>query len=206
MNVGQLITISGLDGAGNSTQLQRLRRQLEAQGYRCASYCFNVQSYRPTARQTIDQLLVANVACLFTQHSVDWSEHYPLVYDFIYDEEFQTPDLAWAVSLVFANASVQVTNSCRQPLLDADVYIICDRYWYDEVIYRSCWVDPMLIRQIIYQPPTSQLALLLDVTLEVTWQRNQTRRDGVSPLLQISRRSPNSGAAFWSLRRVSSFI
>jgi thymidylate kinase len=100
MSVGQLVTISGLDGAGKSTQFQHLRGQLEAQGYRCVSYCFNVQSYGLTARQMIDRLLAANVACLFTRHSVDCSEHYPLVHDFIYAEDLQTPDLAWAVSLV----------------------------------------------------------------------------------------------------------
>lgn len=134
---GRLISLSGLDGAGKSTQLALLRSRLEDRGYRCASHQFDAAAYGASASATLEQFHAANIRCLFTRLSVDWDDRYPLVRDFIFDDELQTPELALAVTAVFAGACVQVDACCLRPLLARGVHVICDRHWYDDLVYRG---------------------------------------------------------------------
>lgn len=191
---GRLISVSGLDGAGKSTQLLRLRAYLEERGYRCAAQQFDATSYGRAAAAALDRLRDDGVRCLFTRLSIDWTTRYPLIRDFIDDPQLQSPELALAVTSLFAGACVQVYTCCLRPLLARGVHIVCDRYWYDDLVYRGYWVEDALLRRLYAPIPAPHLALMLDVPPATTLRRNRDRPDGGSPLLR-------DGAAIADLRR-----
>lgn len=184
MGMGRLISISGIDGSGKSSQMALLRTSLEGQGYKCAWRLFDATSYGENAAAAISQLQVEGVHCLFTRASIDWTERYPLMRDFVYDPNLQSSELALAVTSVFAGACIQVQACCIRPLLESGIHVFCDRYWYDDLIYRSYWVDEGLIRQLYAPMRTPDLALMIDVPPAITLRRNLGRLDGKSPLLR----------------------
>lgn len=181
---GHLITISGLDGAGKSTQLQMLRSRLDSDGERCVSYQFTAGDYGPAAAERIESFVDEGARWVFTRHSIDWTDRYPLIRDFVYSGELQTPALAKAVALVFAGGAVQVAQECIAPLLDHGINVICDRYWYDDLVFRSPWLDGAFVRDLYSTLPVPATAFYLDVDAVTAAQRNRLRDDGRSPLLR----------------------
>lgn len=169
---------------GKSTQLALLQAHLERLGYRYASRHFDATSYGRAAADTLDRRLAADGRCVFTRLAIDWTARYPLVRDFIGDPLLQTPELALAVTSIFAGACMQVYACCIEPLLARGVHVFCDRYWYDDLVYRGYWVDEALIRRLYAPIGTPDLALMLDVPPMATLRRNRDRSDGASPLLR----------------------
>jgi len=206
MSAGRLLSISGVDGAGKSTQLALLRTHLEERGYRCAAHLFEATSYGHRAVAEIDRVITGGVECLFTRVSIDWMDRYPLARDFINEADLQTPELALAVTAIFAGACVQVYACCIRPLLERGVHVICDRYWYDDLVYRGYWVDDALVRQLYAPLRVPDLAVLIDVPPATTLRRNRARSDRRSPLLRDAAAIDEVRRRFLGMARRESLI
>ena len=179
---GKIISISGLDGAGKSTQLKLLHQKFTEQGISCGYFQFGPEHYGVQARSKLEELSSNQI--LFTRLCIDWKGLFPLIHDFVYDEELQTRENAIAVTSVFAGGCVQVFHQCLQPLLQRGVHLIVDRYWFDDIVYRSYWVEERWIRDLYASIPVPDLAIFLDTPPETSFERNQHRIDGKSPLMK----------------------
>lgn len=180
--VGKLISISGLDGAGKSTQINSLIKRFEEKDISCYYQEFTVSDYSENARKIIDRMNEGDF--VFTRLTIDWKEAYPLIREFVYNEELQTKELALCVSLVFAGGSNQVYSSIIRPLLDKGVNVISDRFWLDDVIYRSYWLDEEFLTSLYRYIPFPNLAIFLETSPETIFKRNKDRPDGKSKLMR----------------------
>lgn len=179
---GKIISISGVDGAGKTTQLQLLFERLKKYRFRCAMRQFGIYSYGEIAARQLEELMENDF--VFTRLCVDWGQHYPLIRDFVYNPDLQTREMAMAVNAVFTGGCLQVYASCLQPLLERGIHIVCDRYWLDDIVFRGRWIEEKLIRTLYQDVPRPDLPILLDVPADVLWERNQSRMDGRSPILK----------------------
>ncbi|MUG22434.1 hypothetical protein GNQ08_08405 [Paenibacillus macerans] len=178
---GKIISISGLDGAGKSTQLTLLQEKLERNGMKCASLQFEAEDYGERARQKVEELKPFDA--VFTRLCIDWSNRFPLMHDFVYTETLQNAGNALAVTSVFAGGCLQVYHECLKPLIEAGVHLVVDRYWYDDIVYRSFWVDEAVVRMLYRSIPAPDLAVFLNTPPDVSYERNRQRIDGRSPLM-----------------------
>lgn len=186
MTAGRLISLSGLDGAGKSTQLELLRRALEARGQICAVRMVGAEHYGAAAGAFVTELQEAKVDLVFTRLTIDWGDRYPLIRDFVSNPELQTRQLAAAVAMVFAGASVQAFSCCIRPLLESGIHVVCDRYWYDDVVYRGMWLEESFVRSLYSTVRAPDLRLYLDASVDSILRRNSGRDDGKSPLMRSS--------------------
>ncbi|MGZ7445111.1 dTMP kinase [Paenibacillus sp. TH7-28] len=178
---GKIISISGLDGAGKSTQLTLLQEKLEQAGMKCARLQFESEDYGERAKQKVEELKRFGV--VFTRLCLDWKHRFPLMHDFVYTETLQNAGNALAVTSVFAGGCLQVYHECLKPLVEAGVHLVVDRYWYDDIVYRSFWVDEAVVRMLYRSIPAPDLAIFLNTPPGVSYERNRQRIDGQSPLM-----------------------
>lgn len=179
---GKLISISGSDGAGKSTQLELLQENLKHLGIQNDYFQFDATCYGEKAQSEIRRLEMNQI--VFTRLCIDWSERYPLMKDFVYDETLQNPELALAVTAIFAGGCMQVYNQCIRPLLDKGIHVICDRFWLDDLVYRGVWLEENVITQLYRHIPLPDLSFLLKLPWDLVKKRNFTRIDGKSPLMK----------------------
>lgn len=179
---GKLISISGLDGAGKSTQIGVLKNNLIEKGYRCDYFMFDATHYGSKAMEEVERLRSNDV--IFTRLCIDWTERYPLMKDFVYNPELQIPEIALAVTAIFAGGCIQVYESCLKPMIEKGIHIVCDRFWLDDIVYRKFWVDENIIRLLYKNIPRPDLPLFLNTSPELVQNRNKSRIDGKSPLMQ----------------------
>ncbi len=180
--IGKLISISGLDGAGKSTQIALLEENLKIKNLHCVTIQFDAVHYGAKAKEIISELSKNDF--VFTRLCINWEERFPLIKDFVYDDGLQTPELALAVTSVFAGGCIQVYEECIKPLLLQGVHVVCDRFWLDDIVFRSFWVEEEMIRRLYSKIPRPDLAIYLKVNPEIIKKRNESRIDGKSPLLR----------------------
>ena len=180
--IGKIISISGLDGAGKSTQLELLRKKLDHAGVKCAGLQFEAEDYGERAQLKVNDLKRNQV--IFSRLCIDWKNRFPLMHDFVYSESLQNKNNAMAVTSVFAGGCLQVYHECLKPLLAEGVHIILDRYWFDDIIYRGFWVDEATVRLMYSSIPAPDLAIFLNTPPAISFDRNQERIDGKSPLMR----------------------
>lgn len=179
---GKVISISGLDGAGKSTQLELLQKKLSQIGMNCISLQFEAEDYGERAEQQVKKLKKYDV--VFTRLCMDWKNRFPLIHDFVYTETLQNGENATAVTSVFAGGCLQVYHECLKPLLLEGVHLVVDRYWYDDIVYRGMWVNESIVRMLYSSIPAPDLAIFLHTPPSVSYERNRQRIDGKSPLMR----------------------
>ena len=179
---GKIVSISGLDGAGKSTQLELLRKKLGHAGMECTQIQFDAEDYGEQAQQKVEDLKSYDV--VFTRLCIDWKERFPLINDFVYTDTLQNKENAMAVTSVFAGGCLQVYHECLKPLLREGVHLVVDRYWFDDIVYRGFWVDEHIVRMLYSSIPSPDLAIFLNTPPSISYERNQQRIDGKSPLMR----------------------
>ncbi|RRJ63388.1 hypothetical protein EHV15_10990 [Paenibacillus oralis] len=180
--MGKVISISGLDGAGKSTQLELLKKKLSQMGINCIGLQFEAEDYGERAKQKITELKKYDV--IFTRLCIDWKNRFPLMHDFVYTEAIQNSENAMAVTSVFAGGCLQVYHECLKPLLSEGIHLVVDRYWYDDIVYRGFWVEEATVRLLYSSIPAPDLAIFLHTPPSMSYERNQQRVDGKSPLMR----------------------
>jgi dTMP kinase len=149
---GWFITFEGGEGAGKSTQIERLRRRLEGLGHAVAAT--REPGGSPRAERIRDAILSGRVKALGSS----------------------------AEALLFYAARADHLDSVIRPALDQGIHVLCDRFADSTRAYQGVLgqVAPELLGsldRVIVGDTEPDLTLVLDVPAEVGLARARRRRN-----------------------------
>ena len=152
---GRFITFEGGEGAGKSTQVERLRRRLEAQG--TETVVTREPGGTPRAER-IRRSLLAGEAKRFGP---------------------------FAEALLFSAARIDHLDKVIRPSLARGAFVLCDRFADSTRAYQGALgaVDAALIEtleRVVVGDARPDLTLILDVPVEVGLVRASNRRGGAA--------------------------
>lgn len=159
------IVFEGLDGAGTTTQANRLVASLSTAGRRAHF------TREPSDGPIGTQLRQALGGRLLRP-----------------DRQRLTPE---TLALLFAADRVDHVASEVQPLLDKGVLVVCDRYVLSSVAYQGQELDPAFVRGINVRAGPPDLTLFLRVSPEEALRRRRKGRhlaDDLYEALETQRR------------------
>ncbi len=149
---GRFITLEGGEGAGKSTQSERLRRRLEARGIRVVTTREPGGSERA---ETIRSLLLSGAV---------------------------KPYGAFAETLLFASARADHIDRTIAPALEGGAFVICDRFADSTRVYQGevGEVPRVLVsalERVAVRSASPDLTLVLDVPAKLGLARASQRRE-----------------------------
>lgn len=171
---GHFITFEGGEGAGKSTQVQRLERRLRGAGLR-------VLSTREPGGSPRAERIRATVLCGSARRLGPFAE-----------------------ALLFAAARIDHIETTIAPALREGAFVICDRFMDSTRVYQGALggLDPALLsalERVAVQTTRPDLTIVLDVPAEVGLARADARRQAAG---QNPDRFEGEGRSFHeSLRR-----
>lgn len=149
---GAFIVLEGLDGAGTTTQAQRLVEALERGGTKAAFT-------REPSDGPIGTLIRQSLA-----------------------RRLVRPDGTrldgTTLALLFAADRIDHFGSEIAPLLERGVTVICDRYLLSSVAYQGQELDPAFVEAVNARAPAPDLTLFLRVSPETALGRRGGRHGG----------------------------
>lgn len=180
--MGFIITLSGLDGVGKTTQCNNIKdyfvRNFLMDGIDIADICNNTYEDYNDLMKLFNKVKKYNVIVtrfyLSTKKSKQLS--YKLLYETHFDDSSTIIDVVKDVEFNVRMYYKYVIN----PLIKmGDKILIFDRFFYDEIAYRSLYGISMNMIGEIYQDwyPKSDLSFLLSLPIYIIEKRNKYRDD-----------------------------
>ncbi len=148
--VGRIVTFSGIDGAGKSTQIDSLRKTLSEQGFRVVRVTF------------WDEIAV--LSGLRARVSLRTLHNNSPDNSFRHDKNVHTWYLTLARSFFYLLDSLRLRRVARR-LKRSDVdFIIFDRYIYDQIVQVRArhWVARAYVRLLTALAPIPDAGFILD--------------------------------------------
>jgi len=152
-DVGKIVTFSGIDGAGKSTQIDLLRTQLSEQGFRVVCVTFwNDIAVLSRFRAGV------SLRTLRSKHSPDDSLRQ--------DKNVRTWYLTLARSLFYLLDCLRLRRVARRLRSSDSDFIIFDRYIYDQIVQVRArhWLARAYIRLLVAMAPTPDAGFILDAS------------------------------------------
>lgn len=155
---GRFIVLEGIDGAGTTTQLERLAQTLEARGTRVHRTC------EPTSGP------VGTLIRQYLRHAVKQPSGEPRA-------------VGWdTMALLFAADRVDHVHAEIEPALEAGAWVLSDRYDLSSLAYQSATApsDAVVgwIRELNSRALRPDLTLVVDVPAELAAARRGARGGG----------------------------
>ncbi len=151
---GRFIVFEGIDGAGTTTQMERLVSWLRRRG----------ELAEPTAEPT-----TGPIGTLIRQILGGRLVSKPS------GAEAQGVDRA-TIALLFAADRIDHLQNEIEPHLAAGRHVVCDRYVLSSMAYQGVDVDLKFVRSINIKAPAPDLTIFIKVSPEVAMQRIATSR------------------------------
>lgn len=135
-----LISFSGLDGAGKTTQIKNLLHAFERTGLRTGSVYDLYEDIRYHSIQDLINLYkhLVKFDVIHLRFRLNSDENSSLMSELEYSN-FQHPYLSRAAALQGYFDHVQLYRYVVLPLLEKGKTILSDRYYYDEIAFKCAY-------------------------------------------------------------------
>lgn len=143
------IAIEGLDGAGTTTQTERLVAWLRSEGHEVVS-----------TREPSDGPIGVQIRQVLRKRIV------------LPDGDRLSPD---TIALLFAADRVDHVISEIEPALDRGAWVVTDRYVHSSIAYQGSECDASWVHQINRHARAADLVVFVDVPVEICLQRVGSR-------------------------------
>lgn len=179
-----LISFSGYDGAGKTTQIHRLLNHYKNQGFKTASIYDIVPNIRYHSYEELIEYYqyFKKYDVIHLRFRLNSDENNRLMKILEYSA-FDNIYLAEASALQGFYDYYLLEKYVTQPLLQGGKIILSDRHYYDEIAFKSvygCNYNRML--KMYCEIPKPDLSFYLSVSPEMVYKRNQLRPDGKTTL------------------------
>lgn len=174
-----IISFSGLDGAGKTTQIQMLLDAYQKLGASVGS----IYSYLPDIRYHSSKELhmLYQKLCAFDVIHVRYRLNSDRNCVLMQRLERKIPPqriLATAATIQGYLDSLELSKFVLMPLLEKGKALIFDRYYYDELAFKYVYGCPELILKSIYQnAKDADFGFLIRISSEECTKRNKSRPD-----------------------------
>jgi dTMP kinase len=154
---GRFIVLEGIDGAGTTTQTERLVASLRARGHAVLATCEPSDgAIGKLIRSALTGRLLASDG--ETPQKLDWA----------------------TLALLFAADRLHHVASVVRPALDAGTIVVSDRYTLSSLVYQSVTAsDPASaltwVSTLNREAPPADLTLVLDVPVRIAAERRRAR-------------------------------
>lgn len=159
-----LITFSGIDGAGKSTQIEKLSEHLAQEGLSVHRLAFwdNVALFRKARAGFSRRVLQSNSSAGTPEHPVERQ-----------DKNAQMWPLLIGRGILYLLDLINLRRVVREAKTDGAGVIIFDRYIYDQLaaLPMDHWLAQLYARILLRMTPKPELALLLDAVPEIARAR-----------------------------------
>lgn len=179
-----IISFSGLDGAGKTTQIQMLLNSLRKMGYKIGSVYDIYPDIRYHSIQDLKDLFnyLKQFDALHLRFRLNSDENNEIMKKLEYSE-FQIPYLSCAAALQGYYDHNQLFKYVISPLIELKKTIIFDRYYYDEIAFKCVYgYEYTKMKKMYCDCINPNLAFYISVDSEIIFQRNLTRPDGKTTL------------------------
>ena len=158
----QIVTFSGIDGAGKTTQIECISAHLIHQGYRVARVSF----WDDIAFMS---KLRAGVSLAVLQKKQTLSRHLPLRND----KNVRTWYLTLVRAVFYLLDALRLRRVVSQLRIGNDDFVIFDRYLYDQLaqIHSRRWLARSYIRLLVGLAPQPEFAFILDALPDEAFSR-----------------------------------
>lgn len=179
-----LISFSGLDGAGKTTQIELLLNSFRQAGFRTGS----VYDIYPDIRyHSIDDLInlqkyLNEFDAIHLRYRLNSDENSLLMADLEYSD-FQNLYLAKAAALQGYFDHVQLYRYVVFPLLEKGKIILSDRHYYDEIAFKCIYgCEYSTMRRMYIDCHKPDVAFYIATRPHDIFRRNVNRPDGKTTL------------------------
>lgn len=176
-----LITIFGPDGAGKTTQIKRLLKSYQDEGFLTASVNDVMSNFDYTMGSDLTQYYkyFKKFDVIHTRFRLHSSES-DIIMSVLETIPQGTDIKLTALSAYTAYYSYTQWNKyVLEPLLADGKLLICDKYYYDDVATKSAFGCPYKwLKKMYYDVPKPALGLYMQQDAEVLMERNLHRGDG----------------------------
>ena len=179
-----LISFSGLDGAGKTTQIELLLNSFRQAGFRTGS----VYDIYPDIRyHSINDLInlqkyLDEFDVIHLRYRLNSDENSLLMADLEYSD-FQNSYLAKAVALQGYFDHVQLYRYVIFPLLEKGKIILSDRHYYDEITFKCAYgCEYSAMRKMYIDCSKPDVAFYIAARPNDIFRRNVDRPDGKTTL------------------------
>lgn len=181
-----IISFSGLDGAGKTTQIKMLLDTYQNLGARVGS----IYSYLPDIRyHSVKELhLLFKKLCFFDIIHIRYRLNSDRNCTIMQHLESKTPPnkiLATVAAIQGYWDHKQLSKFVLEPLMEEKKILIFDRYYYDELAFKYIYGCPESVLESIYQKEKdSDLGFFIRISSDECIKRNQFRPDSNVVLYQ----------------------
>ena len=179
-----IISFSGLDGAGKTTQINKLLNFYQKQGMKTAS----IYTLFPDLRyHTTDQLQSAynylkNFDVIHIRFRLN-SDSNSIIMRKLESAPYMQPEIAYKAAIQGYNDHMELSHYILYDLIDANKTLLFDRYYYDELAFKQVYgCSSTALDQLYSNIISPDYAFYIYISPETCYMRNINRPDGEIPL------------------------
>lgn len=183
------ISFSGLDGSGKTTQITYLMNFFKANGLKSGSiydYTSDIR-YHHFLDLAMFYSKLKDKDIIHTRFRLNFDENNELM-NIIEFSNFDIPYLAEATALQDYHDAIQLEKYMNQPLSKKAEVMIYDRYFYDEIAFKSVFGCSYNRMNRMYEDYCQlDFSFYIKVSPETIYRRNQTRKDSSTTIYKDMR-------------------
>lgn len=176
-----LITISGPDGSGKTTQIKKILEAYQSAGLSTASIYDVMPNFDYSVGTNLNQYYqyfkdFDVIHTRFRLHSIESDIIMSILETIPQGTDIKLTALSAYVSYY---SYVHWNKYVLEPLLASDKLLICDKYYYDDVATKSAFGCPYKwLKNLHYDTQKPDLAFYMKVKGKTLMKRNEHRGDG----------------------------